>query len=125
MYSELISDTIVNGGPHASKSAPVKMMRSVKKVCKPACTQTGMYMLYAYTNPSMQRTLVGQYMILIAFCDPPVIWNPGRDMQAFLAVCCTPFMLIEQPLAQTLVERRVCTAHCKSRALSVRRATWV
>lgn len=34
MYSELISDTIVNGGPHASKSSPVKMMRSVKKVCR-------------------------------------------------------------------------------------------
>ncbi len=32
MYSELISQSIQTGGPHASKTAQVKSMRSVKKV---------------------------------------------------------------------------------------------
>eukprot|EP00951_Prasinocladus_malaysianus_P012981 scaffold97565_cov44-Prasinocladus_malaysianus.AAC.2 len=32
MYSELISNSIVTGGPHASKTSIVKLMRSVKKV---------------------------------------------------------------------------------------------
>lgn len=32
MYSELISAAIASGGPHASKSSTVKLMRSVKKV---------------------------------------------------------------------------------------------
>ena len=79
-------------------------------------------LVYTYTN-TLQHTLVGQY--IIAFQDPLVIYNLGRDTQAILAVCCTPFMLIEGPLAQSLVDRRVCATHCKSRALSVRRATWM
>ena len=32
MYSELISASIATGGPHASKTSNVKLMRSVKKV---------------------------------------------------------------------------------------------
>ena len=32
MYSELISAAIANGGPHASRSSQVKLMRSCKKV---------------------------------------------------------------------------------------------
>lgn len=32
MYSELISANIASGGPHASKTSTVKVMRSVKKV---------------------------------------------------------------------------------------------
>lgn len=32
MYSELISNTIATGGPHAAKTSAVKLMRSVKKV---------------------------------------------------------------------------------------------
>ena len=33
MYSELISEAIASGGPHAAKTSAVKLMRSVKKVC--------------------------------------------------------------------------------------------
>lgn len=36
MYSELISANIAAGGPHASKTSIVKLMRTVKKVCKAA-----------------------------------------------------------------------------------------
>ena len=32
MYSELISQSIATGGPHASKKSEVKMMRTAKKV---------------------------------------------------------------------------------------------
>lgn len=32
MYSELISTTIATGGPHASRTSQVKLMRSCKKV---------------------------------------------------------------------------------------------
>lgn len=42
MYSELISATIVSGGPHAAKTSAVKLMRSVKKVSfSHACSVPG------------------------------------------------------------------------------------
>jgi exportin-1 len=36
MYSELISAGIATGGPHASKTSNVKLMRTVKKVYAPS-----------------------------------------------------------------------------------------
>lgn len=66
MYSELISAAISNGGPHASRSSQVKLMRSCKKVALKAievfvekCEDTTL--LAQQIVPAMMDPILGDY----------------------------------------------------------------
>lgn len=66
MYSELISAAISNGGPHASRTSQVKLMRSCKKVALKAievfvekCEDTTL--LAQQIVPAMMDPILGDY----------------------------------------------------------------
>jgi exportin-1 len=78
MYSELISAAISTGGPHASRTSQVKLMRSCKKVALKAievfvekCEDPTL--LAEQIVPAMMDPILGDYSRNVpdARCPPP------------------------------------------------------
>ena len=77
MYSELISTAISNGGPHASRSSQVKLMRSCKKVALKA--------IEVFVEKFEDTTLLAQ-QIVPAMMDP-ILGDYSRNVPDARQAC--------------------------------------